>query len=189
MARSFDKTAASPIEGEVHETRLERAWHRIVEAFAAVGTILTGVLMVIICADIVARNLMGASLPLVSEGGALLLVTLVALQLGATVRAGRLARTEFVIEALRGRSPRAAALLSGLFDLVGAWVIGLIAWSTLRVVEKDYQAAEFIGVNGIATLQTWPFRLLILMGFTVAAIEFAVRTVAALRTVVRGRPS
>lgn len=140
-----------------------------------------GVLMVIICADIVARNTMGASLPLVSEGGALLLVVLVALQLGATVRAGRLARTEVFIAPFTQRFPRAGALLSGLFDLVGAVVIGLIAWSTIRIVEKDFAAAEFIGVPGIATLPTWPFRVLILLGFAVAAIEFAFRALAILR--------
>ena len=93
-----------------HETsRVIRGWHLVVEAFAAIGTLLIGVLMLIICADIVARNLMGASLPLVSEGGALLVVTLVALQLAATVRAGRLARAEFFLNAVENRSPRAAA--------------------------------------------------------------------------------
>ena len=172
---------AFPFEGEASESGVERLWHRVVEAFAAVGTLMIGVLMVIICADIVARNTLGASLPLVSEGGALLLVVLVALQLGATVRAGRLARTEVFIEPFTDLFPRAGAVLSGLFNLVGAAVIGMIAWSTIRIVEKDYAAAEFIGVPGIATLVTWPFRVLILLGFAVAAIEFAFQAVAAWR--------
>lgn len=150
------------------------------EAFAALGTVLIGVLMVIICADIVARNSMGASLPLVSEGGALLVVTLVALQLAATVRAGRLARTEVFIVPFAHRFPAAGAILNGFFDFVGAIVLGLIAWASIRVVGKDIAASEFIGVPGLATLQTWPFRVLILAGFAIAAIEFAVRLIAAL---------
>ncbi|MBP0481803.1 TRAP transporter small permease subunit [Sagittula sp. M10.9X] len=137
--------------------------------------------MVIICADILARNLMGASLPLVSEGGALLVVTIVALQLAATVRAGRLARAEVVIVPLTARFPRAGAILQGVFDLAGAGVLGVIAWASIRVVEKDMVAAEFIGVPGIATLPTWPFRALILTGFAIAAMEFAARVFAALR--------
>jgi TRAP-type mannitol/chloroaromatic compound transport system permease small subunit len=164
---------------------LERIWHRLVEAIAAAGTLLIGMLMVVICADIIARNAMGASLPLVSEGGAFLVVTLVALQLAATVRAGRLARTDIFISPFSDRFPRSGALVNGLFDLVGAVILGLIAWSSVRVVEKDVAAAEFIGVTGIATLPTWPFRVLILIGFAVAAIEFAVRLIGALSAVAR----
>lgn len=177
-----DDNRTSP-SGEVHESRLEGIWHRVVEAFAALGTVLIGVLMVIICADIVARNSMGASLPLVSEGGALLVVTLVALQLAATVRAGRLARTEVFIVSFAHRFPTAGAILNGFYDLVGAVVLGVIAWASIRVVGKDIAAGEFIGVPGLATLQTWPFRVLILAGFAIAAIEFAVRLIAALRRV------
>lgn len=169
----------------MHESRLERVWHRVVETFAALGTVLIGVLMVIICADIVARNTMGASLPLVSEGGALLVVTLVALQLAATVRAGRLARTEIFIVPFEHRFKAAGAVLNGIYDLVGAVVLGIIAWASIRVVEKDMAVSEFIGVPGLATLQTWPFRVLILAGFAIAAIEFAVRLIAALRRATR----
>lgn len=173
-------TPASPA-GEAAEGRLERVWHRLVEAFAALGTLLIGVLMCIICADIVARNTMGASLPLVSEGGALLVVTLVALQLAATVRAGRLARTEVFIVPFTERFPKAGTALQGFYDLVGAVVLGIIAWASIRVIEKDISAAEFIGIPGLATLPTWPFRVLILAGFAVAAVEFAVRILALFR--------
>ncbi|MCA0873133.1 TRAP transporter small permease [Seohaeicola saemankumensis] len=178
------KPIAPPVGG-VKESGLERAWHRLVEASAALGTVLIGVLMLIICADIVARNVMGASLPLVSEAGALLVVTLVALQLAATVRAGRLARTEVFIVPLERKRPVLGAILNGLFDLTGAVILGIIAWASIRVVQKDLAAAEFIGVPGLATLPTWPFRVLILAGFAIAAVEFAVRVIAALKMGVR----
>lgn len=180
------ETAVSP-PGEAVEGGLERAWRGVVEAFAALGTVMIGVLMVIICADIVARNAMGASLPLVSEAGALLVVALVALQLAATVRARRLARTEVFILPFSEYSPRGGAILNALFDLVGAVILGLIAWASIRVLEKDLDASEFIGVTGIATLPTWPFRVLILAGFAVAAVEFAVRVLAGLRLIAGAR--
>ena len=163
-----------------------RLWGAVVDGFAAVGTLMIGVLMVIICADIVARNVLGASLPLVSEAGALLVVTLVALQLGATIRARRLARAEFLLQALESRAPRAAALLRATFNALGAVILGIIAFATLRVFEKDWSAAEFIGVQGIATLPTWPFRLLVLAGFAVAALQFAVAALIWLRRAARG---
>lgn len=163
-----------------------RLWLWLVDGLAALGTVLIGVLMLIICADIVARNLLGSSLPLISELGALTLVMIVYLQLAATIRADRLARTEIFYLVLQISRPRAGALLSAVFDLVGAVLIGLIAWSTIRILEKDFASGEFIGVPGIATLATWPFRLLILIGVTVAAFEFLFRTFAALKTAASG---
>lgn len=187
MSHSRTQAASPEQPGGAAAHPLERGWHFLVEALAAAGTVLIGILMVIICADIVARNAMGASLPLISEGGALLLVTLVALQLAATVRANRLARTEVVLAPFTRAFPRASAGLNGLFDLVGAVVLGSIAWSSLRIIEKDIAAAEFIGITGIATLPTWPFRVLILAGFAVAAVEFIVRAATALRIIIAGR--
>jgi TRAP-type C4-dicarboxylate transport system permease small subunit len=160
-----------------------RAWQWLVEGFAALGTVLIGVLMIIICADIVARNLMGASLPLVSELGALLLVMIVSLQLATTIRSDRLARTDLFIVGLKRSRPRAAALLSAVFNLVGAIIIGLIAYASIRILGKDWSSDDYIGIIGIATLPTWPFRALILAGMTIAALEFIVRMISDLRSV------
>lgn len=163
-----------------------RLWTKVVEGLAALGTILIGVLMLLICADIVARNIMGASLPLISELGAMTLVMIVYLQLAATIRANRLPRTEIFHAPLCQRRPRAGAVLSAFFDLAGAVVVGLIAWSTIRILSKDLASSEFIGVPGIATLAVWPFRLLILIGVTVATVEFLLRVVTALRQAAGG---
>lgn len=160
-----------------------RAWQWVVEGFAALGTALIGVLMVIICADIVARNLMGSSLPLVSELGALLLVMIVSLQLATTIRADRLARTDLFLVGLKSSHPMIAALLSALFNLVGATIIGLIAYASIRILGKDWSSGDYIGIIGIATLPTWPFRVFILAGMAVAAIEFLVRMISDLRAV------
>ncbi|MEC9342745.1 MAG: TRAP transporter small permease subunit [Pseudomonadota bacterium] len=158
-----------------------RIWARIVEGLAALGTVLIGFLMIIICADIVARNLLGSSLPLISELGAMTVVMIVYLQLAATVRADRLARTEIFFATFRDRHPRAGALLAAFFDLGGALLVGVIAWSTIHIFSKDYGSGEFIGVSGIATMAVWPFRALILLGVTVAAVEFLVRFFRELR--------
>ena len=183
MSNHDNPSGARPAGG--HRTGfVGRIWHWLVDGLAALGTILIGVLMLIICADIVARNLMGSSLPLISELGALTLVMIVYLQLAVTVRADRLARTQVFFAMLRSRRPRAGALLSAVFDLAGALMVGLIAWSTVHVLEKDFASGEFIGVPGIATLLTWPFRLLILIGVAVATVEFLVRAASALRTAV-----
>lgn len=166
---------------------IARLWAVLVDGLAAIGTILIGCLMLVICADVVARNLMGASLPLVSELGALLLVMIVYLQLAATVRVDRLARTELFIGGLKESRPRAAAILEAVFSAVGAAMIGGIAWSTITILQKDHASGEYIGVTGIATLPTWPFRVLILLGVTFAAVQFAARAWSALRFAATGK--
>lgn len=176
------KSSAHPPPGRWIELA-EIVWHRVVNGLAAVGTVLIGVLMLIICADIVARNVFGSSLPLISELGALTLVMIVYLQLAATVRADRLAKTEIFFYAFRSKWPRAGALLAAVFDVVGALMIGLIALSTIRILGKDYVSGEFIGVPGIATIPTWPFRVLILLGVTITCIEFIIRVITSLKQV------
>lgn len=175
-----DENRGAPVTGRPASLP-ERAWSLVVDGLAALGTLLIGGLMLIICADIVARNILGSSLPLVSELGALLLVMIVALQLAATVRADRLARTEIFFFPFRNRRPRGAAILGAVFNLVGAAMVGGMAWSTIRILEKDWASNEFIGTPGLGTLPTWPFRVLILVGLTVAAIEFLVRMLHLLR--------
>lgn len=162
-------------------------WSTFVDGLAVLGTALIGVLMIIICADIIARNTMGASLPLVSELGALLLVMIVCLQLPTTIRADRLARTEVFFVVFREGRPRAGAALSAAFNLVGAAVLAMIAWASWSILQKDYYSSEFIGVPGIATLPTWPFRALIFVGITVAAAQFIVGAFTEFRTSLRGK--
>ncbi|WP_372424469.1 TRAP transporter small permease subunit [Salinarimonas chemoclinalis] len=169
----------------MHATR--RAWNALVDGLAAVGTLLIGVLMLIICSDVVARNLLGASLPLVSELGALTLVMIVYLQLAAAIRHDRLARTELVFGALRASRPRLGAALSAAFDLVGAAALAALAWSTISILERDLRSGQFIGVTGVMTAPTWPFRVLIVAGLAVSAIQFAIQVVEALRAVAAPR--
>lgn len=173
------------------ETFLARLWTRGVDGLAVVGTLMIVLLMIMICADVVARNLLGGSLPLISELGALTLVMIVYLQLGAAVRNDRMARTDMFLTGVARTRPRAGAVLSGLWDLAGAAVCVGIAWSTLGIFQRDHAHGDFIGVTGVLTLPTWPFRMLILVGITAAMAQFLVSAAGAFRRAARraeGRP-
>jgi TRAP-type mannitol/chloroaromatic compound transport system permease small subunit len=150
-------------------------WGYLVDGLAALGTVMIGGLMVIICADIVARNVLGRSLPLISELSALTLVMIVYLQLATTIRHNRLVRADILISGIGIRFPRLRVVLETVFDILGAIVIAILAWSTIGILERDYRATEFIGVTGVLTIPTWPFRALILVGVTVAAVQFVIQ--------------
>jgi TRAP-type C4-dicarboxylate transport system permease small subunit len=167
------------------EPFIARLWTRGVDGLAVLGTLMIVVLMIMICADVIARNLLGGSLPLISELGALTLVMIVYLQLGAAVRNDRMARTDMFLSGLARSRPRAGAIVSGLWDLAGAAVCVGIAYSTLGIFQRDYAHGDFIGVTGVLTLPTWPFRLLILVGITAAMAQFLVRALDAFRRAAR----
>ncbi len=166
---------------------LRRCWAFVVDGLAALATCLIGILMVIICADIVFRNVFGASLPLVSEIGALLVVLIVALQLASAIRADRLPQVEVVMLVLSRHAPRAAAALKAAFALTGAAMMGMIAWATAGILAKDAASGDFIGTPGLGTLPTWPFRALIMIGMAVAALAFASAALRHLLDAVTGR--
>ena len=162
---------------------LSRYWSIIADGLGAIGTILIGVLMIIICSDVVMRNLFGSSLPLVSELGALTLVMIVFLQLGTTVRHERLARTELFLPPFTAKFPRAGMFVKAMWDLVGAVLCGFIANSTYKILLKDLKFDNYIGVTGVLTIPTWPFRLMILIGITVAAIQFFIHVITGIKAI------
>lgn len=174
MAAPAPEPARAPDHGGARHP-VARVWGLAVDGLAAAGTVLIVVLMGIICSDVIARNVFGASLPLISELGALTLVMIVYLQLATAIRHDRLARADLFFGVLRERRPRVAAFLGSLFDLVGAVALGVIAWATIGVLQRDVAAGQFIGVTGVMTLPTWPFRAMIVLGMTVAVVQFAVQ--------------
>jgi len=167
------------------------AWNLLVDGLGALGTLLIGALMCLICADVAVRNTLGFSLPLVSEAGALMVVVIVYLQLATTIRHDRLARAEIFFAGFRSSWPRSGAVLGALYDLIACGALAILAWSTVTILQRDILRGEHIGATGIATVPTWPFRALILLGLTVATVQCLISCVRALRAAAaprRGRP-
>lgn len=139
---------------------LRRAWTLLIDGLAVVATAFIAVLMIVICADIVARNGLGASLPLVSELGAMIVVLIVALQLPSAVGAGRLARVELLMDALQESHPRIVSLLNAVFSLIGFVLLGMVALASFDIFQNSLSSHDFIGTPGMGTLPTWPLSLI-----------------------------
>lgn len=165
---------------------IQRAWGTLVDGLGALGSLLIVALMFVICADVLSRNIMGSSLPLVSELGALMVVMIVYLQLATTIRHDRLARADVFYSGFCQKHPRKGAALGAIFDLAGIWMIGVMALATLNLLTRDIGANQFIGVTGVMTLPTWPFRAAILLGMTIGGLQFILQLLGALRIVIQG---
>lgn len=168
----LDPTTANGAPPQKHRHPVQRVWAILVDGLSALATAFIAVLMLVICADIVARNGFGSSLPLVSELGAMIVVLIVALQLPTAISADRLARVELLLDAIGAFKPSIVSILNAIFCLCGAIILALVAWASFGIFNSAIGSNDFIGIPGVATLPTWPFRALITIGMTVAALEY-----------------
>jgi TRAP-type C4-dicarboxylate transport system permease small subunit len=145
----------------------------LLDGLAAIGTIWTFGLMLLICADVIGRSFLNAPITGVAEIAAHSVVGIVFLQIGATIHHRRMTRAEFLIERIIARLPRAGRVLEALFCLTGAVVMGFVAQAAWPGVMNSLERNEFFGVQGLFTIPTWPFRALIVLGGAGGALAYA----------------
>ena len=139
------------------------------------GTMLIVGLVLMICIDVLGRNLFGAPLPGVPEMVSLSIVAIVFLQVPQALKSGRLTQSDALIVTLRARSPRTANLLEILFDFLGLLVIGAILYAHWPILVKSFTRNEFVGAVGNFTMPTWPAKLMIMIGGALLALQFLSR--------------
>lgn len=141
------------------------------------GTMLIVGLVLMICIDVLGRNLFGSPLPGVPEMVSLSIVAIVFLQVPQALKAGRLTQSDALIVTLRARSPRTANLLEIIFDFLGLLVIGAILYAHWPILVKSFTRNEFVGAVGNFTMPTWPAKLMIMIGGALLALQFLARII------------
>lgn len=138
----------------------------------ALGTLLIIALMALICADVIGRNLLKASVPGVIELAEMGIVAIVFLQIGDTLKAGKLMRSDGIITLLSTRLPRFAEVLNMLFDLTGAVLFYFIATGGYKRFRDAYEGDFYIGNQGEFTAPTWPMELIVATGSALVGLLF-----------------
>lgn len=142
----------------------------VANVLSAIGTIWIGLLMLLIVADVVARNVLSTPITGVAEIAGRSVVAIVFLQIGAAVMQGRLTRADFLLRRIAVTSPGALRGLEMAFSLVGALVFGLILWASVPNLVSSWNTADFFGVQGVFTVPTWPFRAITVIGCGVTVL-------------------
>lgn len=140
------------------------AFEHATNVLASIGTLWIMLLMLLITADVMGRNLLDQPITGVAEIAGRSVVAIVFLQLPAAVRTNSLTRSDFLIERIGRFSPKARLLLEILFTLTSAIVFMVLAWAAWPEFINSWKTAEFFGVQGIFTIATWPFRGLMVLG-------------------------
>ena len=138
----------------------------------SIGTLWIFGLMVVICLDVFGRTAINAPLPGVLELVRLSIVGIVFIQLGHTLRAGRITRSESLILYVQRRWPHIGFGMQALFDLAGTAIFIVLVEASIPLLFRSWSSGEYAGVEGYVTYPVWPVRLLIVLGSACAAVQF-----------------
>jgi TRAP-type C4-dicarboxylate transport system permease small subunit len=150
----------------------DRTLGRVADVLNAAGSLVIGAVMLLMCADVVLRNVANRPIDGVAELVATSIIVIVFLQLPATLRHGRMARADLFLDPFIAGRPRAALRLRALFSLAGAFACGVIAYATWPLLLRAWSDAEFLGVQGVFTFPTWPMRAVVVLGAALAAVQY-----------------
>lgn len=154
---------------------------RLVDGLNGAGSVLIFAIMLLVVADVLSRDLFSRPIDGVAELVAMSIVAIVFLQLGSTLRHGRMSRAELFIDGFRARRPRAGAALQGGFDLCGAAVCAIVGWASWPLLVKAWLGAEYVGIEGVFTAPTWPVKAIVVAGCAVTAIQYLLHAHASMR--------
>ncbi|MEM9197469.1 MAG: TRAP transporter small permease [Pseudomonadota bacterium] len=140
-----------------------------------IGTLLIVALVAIICIDVAGREAFGQPLPGVPEMVSLSIVAIVFLQVPQALKAGRLTRSDGLVNLLIRRRPRLAAALETFYECLGILVVGAILYAHFPILTRSITRGDFVGSVGNVTFPTWPVKLMILIGASLLALQFLAR--------------
>jgi TRAP-type C4-dicarboxylate transport system permease small subunit len=138
----------------------------------AIGTVWIFVLMLVINADVFGRTVFSAPLPGVPELVRLSIVGIVFLQIGYTLRSGRITRVESLSIALARRWPRFALIMQGCYSLCGAALFVILFVSCRPIFVRAWTNGDYAGVEGYVTYPFWPIYLILLIGCACSALQY-----------------
>jgi len=150
----------------------DRALGRVADLMNAVGSLVIGAVMLLMCADVLLRNAANQPIDGVAELVATSIIVIVFMQLPATLRHGRMARADLFIDPFVARRPRAGRHLRAFFSLAGLFACGVVAYATWPLLVRAWVDAEFLGVQGVFTFPTWPMRAVVVLGAGLAAVQY-----------------
>lgn len=163
----MDNSPSAGPSGKIPPFR--RGLQAVLDVMAAIGTIWIFALMLMIIADVTGRNLIQMPVTGVAEIASRSVVAIVFLMLPAAALRGNMIRADFLVNRLVRFAPGLIGVIDWLFCIIGALIFVLIAVSAWPDMLQSWNSGEFFGTQGVWTLPTFPFRMIIVVsGFATA---------------------
>jgi len=150
-------------------------------AMNAGGTLWYFLIVCLVCADILTRELLKLPLRGLTEGISYSLIGATFLQLANTLHVGRMTRADLFLSAYRQRNPAGAAAWDSVLHLLGAAVMGLVVYACWPLFMRSFLEHEIVGQPDEFNFPVWPLRLLAVIGSAATAVTFLLLALDALR--------
>lgn len=132
-------------------------------------------LMALIGAEIVARAALNLPFRGTAELASIAIVAIVFMGLPRVADAGRMIRSDLLLQMLSKSAPGLARLLDRGFDGVAAVFFATVAWAVWPKLARAVNEASFIGNAGDFTFPLWPKLAAIVIGAALAAVILILR--------------
>lgn len=151
------------------------------------GALIVLGMMVIVNIDVFGRWLFNSPLAGTLELTEMGVVAVVYLTVAHAVAGKRLTRSDALLSLVERRGARVIGLaLRLVFNVAGATVFALIAYGQAPRLMDAWARGYFKGNVGIFTAPTWPLEGILLLGASVASLQFAVLAFRRLRDLRHG---
>lgn len=155
--------------------RWARTLGAVTSLLNAIGSAWIFGLMLMMLGDMGARLLFNRPIAGVAEVAGLSIVGIVYLQLASAVQSGRMTRADFMADWVARHAPRMGHLMTSAFQLLGACTMAGLAWVSVHPLRSAWTDQETLGTAGVFLVATWPFRGMVVLGATLAAVCYLLR--------------
>ena len=154
------------------------AWKRAIDnttmALNIAGTILIMVIMVIVNMDVIGRGLFDAPLKGVPEILSMSIVAIVFLQISDAFRAGRVTRSDTLLDFLAKKNARLKHFFIFLFCVLSNFIMSVLLLHSWKFFVKAWDKNTFVGTIGVFEFPIWPVKLIIVVGCVMLIIQIAI---------------
>jgi TRAP-type C4-dicarboxylate transport system permease small subunit len=137
-----------------------------------IGTVLIIVMAAAVNLDVFGRDLFNSPVPGVTEFIGLAIVSVVFLQLANTLREDRHVSNDLIMAAIGIHWPRVAQAFYGLFHVIGAALMALIAWYVVPILVENYNGGYYKGTAGVVEIPVWPFMATVILGAVTTVVQY-----------------
>ncbi len=142
---------------------------------SAVGSCWIGAVMLLVCADVVARSAFNKPIDAVAEMAGYAVVGIVFLQLPAAILRNRMTKSDLVLTWLAQHLPRLYLLVESLFTAFSIAIFAVLSKVSWTATELAWRRGESAGVEGILTFPAWPLKALIALGAALSAVALCLQ--------------
>ncbi|HEY5608622.1 MAG TPA: TRAP transporter small permease subunit [Alphaproteobacteria bacterium] len=149
-----------------------RVFDGLVRLMNAIGSLWIMLIMILINIDVIGRYVFNSPVRGVPLVITMSLIAIVFLQLSDALLAGRVTRNEALLGRFLRDRPKLGHTLQAIYHAAGILLMVLLIWFSVPMFDKAWKSEAYLGNRGDFILPEWPFKLLIVVGSIVVALQF-----------------